>query len=50
MTPQGVAICLPNDSTLFGTVQNGLRKVKIPTPFADACVWEPVTKGMGGRL
>jgi hypothetical protein len=50
MTAQGVALCLPNDSTPFGTIRNGLRKVQIPTPFATACVWEPVGRTAGGRL
>jgi hypothetical protein len=50
MTPQEVATCLPGDSMPYGTVQNGLRKVKIPTPFADACVWEPIGRRTGGQL
>jgi hypothetical protein len=50
MTPRGTATCLPNDSTPAGTVQNGLKKVMIPTPFATACLWEPVTTRPGGLL
>ncbi len=48
-TPQGPGVdigggykgCQPNDSTPTGTVQNGLRKVEIATPFGRSCRWEP---------
>ncbi len=48
-TPQGPGVdigggfkgCQPNDSTPSGTVQNGLRKVDIATPFGRSCRWEP---------
>ncbi|HKA01897.1 MAG TPA: hypothetical protein VKE70_35545 [Candidatus Solibacter sp.] len=50
MTSQGVATCLPGDSMPYGTIQNGLRKVEIPTPWANACVWEPVGRRTGGQL
>ncbi len=48
-TPQGPGVdigggykgCQPNDSTPSGTVQNGLRKVEIATPFGKSCRWEP---------
>ena len=33
--------CLPNDSTPSGTVQGGLRKVEVQTPFGKSCRWEP---------
>jgi hypothetical protein len=48
-TPQGPGVdigggfkgCQPNDSTPSGTVQNGLKKVEIATPFGRSCRWEP---------
>ncbi|MFB3828779.1 MAG: hypothetical protein ACE15B_18565 [Bryobacteraceae bacterium] len=39
---RGVRACVPNDSTPAGAVVDGLRKVVTPTPFGDACRWEPV--------
>lgn len=49
-TPQGPGVdigggyhaCAPNDSTASGTVQGGLRKVEVNTPFGKSCRWEPV--------
>ena len=49
-TPQGPGVdigggyhgCAPNDSTPSGTVQGGLRKVELNTPFGRSCRWEPV--------
>jgi hypothetical protein len=38
----GSKICQPNDSTPFGTVQDGLRKTEISTPFGKTCLWDPV--------
>jgi hypothetical protein len=38
----GSKLCIPNDSTPFGTVQNGLRKTEIATPFGKTCLWDPV--------
>jgi hypothetical protein len=38
----GSAPCQPNDNTPVGTIQNGLRKVELPTPFGKACRWDPV--------
>ena len=38
----GSAPCQPNDSTPTGTIQNGLRKVEIGTPFGKACRWDPI--------
>jgi hypothetical protein len=38
----GRAPCQPNDSTPVGTIQNGLRKVEIGTPFGKACRWDPL--------
>jgi hypothetical protein len=40
--PGGGATCQANDSTEVGTVQNGLRKVEVATPFGKACRWDPV--------
>ena len=34
--------CSAGDATPSGTVQNGLRKVEIATPFGKSCRWEPV--------
>jgi hypothetical protein len=34
--------CQANDSTPSGTVQNGMRKVEVVTPFGKSCRWEPV--------
>lgn len=43
-TPFGFKICNPNDSTPVGTVVDGFRKASIPTPFGNACRWDPVGK------
>jgi hypothetical protein len=40
----GSKLCVPNDTTPFGTVQGGLRKTEIATPFGKACLWDPVGK------
>lgn len=40
----GSKLCQPNDSTPFGTVQDGLRKTEVKTPFGSACLWDPVGK------
>jgi hypothetical protein len=40
----GSKLCQPNDSTPFGTVQDGLRKTEIKTPFGTTCLWDPVGK------
>lgn len=37
-------MCQPGDTTPAGTVVNGLRLVKNPTPFGGFCRWEPVSK------
>ena len=37
----GFKSCQPNDSIPSGTVQNGLRKVELQTPFGKSCRWEP---------
>jgi hypothetical protein len=41
-TPFGVKTCQPNDSTPDGTVVDGYRKSSHPTPFGNACSWDPV--------
>jgi hypothetical protein len=41
-TGAGFKRCEPNDSTPPGTVVDGYRKVVSPTPFGDACRWDPV--------
>ncbi len=41
-TGGGFRACQPNDSTPNGTVQGGLRKVEVATPFGKSCKWEPV--------
>jgi hypothetical protein len=41
-TPMGFKTCDPNDSLEYGTVRDGYRKVKLPTPFGEACRWDPV--------
>jgi hypothetical protein len=38
----GTASCQPNDSTPFGTVRDGMRKIQRVTPFGSVCLWEPV--------
>jgi hypothetical protein len=40
----GSKLCITNDTTPFGTVQNGLRKTEIATPFGKTCLWDPVGK------
>ena len=41
-TGAGFRRCEPNDSTPPGTVVDGYRKVVSPTPFGEACRWDPV--------
>jgi hypothetical protein len=41
-TGAGFKRCEPNDSTPPGTVVDGYRKVVSPTPFGEACRWDPV--------
>jgi hypothetical protein len=41
-TGAGFKRCEPNDSTPAGTVVDGFRKVVSPTPFGEACRWDPV--------
>jgi hypothetical protein len=41
-TGAGFKRCEPNDSTPAGTVVDGFRKVLSPTPFGEACRWDPV--------
>jgi hypothetical protein len=41
-TGAGFKRCEPNDSTPAGTVVDGYRKVVSPTPFGEACRWDPV--------
>jgi hypothetical protein len=41
-TGAGFKRCEPNDSTPPGTVVDGYRKVVNPTPFGEACRWDPV--------
>ncbi len=38
----GSKLCVTNDTTPFGTVQDGLRKTEISTPFGKTCLWDPV--------
>jgi hypothetical protein len=40
-TGRGFKVCVPNDSTPDGSVVDGYRKVSIPTPFGNACRWDP---------
>jgi hypothetical protein len=40
----GSKLCQQNDNTPFGTVQDGLRKTEIKTPFGVTCLWDPVGK------
>ena len=40
----GSKLCQPNDSLPFGTVQDGLRKTEIKTPFGTTCLWDPAGK------
>jgi len=40
-TGRGYKVCVPNDSTPDGSVVDGYRKVSIPTPFGNACRWDP---------
>lgn len=44
----GVKACQPGDSTPDGTVQDGFRKTSHPTPFGNACTWDPVG-GLPGK-
>jgi hypothetical protein len=44
LTPLGFKVCLPNDGSAVGTVQDGYKKVSLPTPFGNACRWDPVGK------
>jgi hypothetical protein len=41
-TGAGFKRCEPSDSTPAGTVVDGYRKVVNPTPFGEACRWDPV--------
>jgi len=41
-TGAGFKRCDPNDSTPVGAVVDGFRKVVNPTPFGEACRWDPV--------
>ena len=41
---QGYKVCQPNDSTPDGSVVDGYRKVSMPTPFGNACRWDPVRR------
>ena len=41
---QGFKVCQPNDSTPDGSVVDGYRKVSMPTPFGNACRWDPVRR------
>jgi hypothetical protein len=41
-TGRGYKVCIPNDSTPDDTVINGYRKMSLPTPFGNACRWDPV--------
>jgi hypothetical protein len=43
-TAFGFKTCNPNDNMADGTVVGGFRKVSIPTPFGNACRWDPVGK------
>jgi hypothetical protein len=40
----GSKLCQPNDSSPFGTVQDGLVKTEIKTPFGTTCLWDPKGK------
>ena len=40
----GYYACQPGDTTPAGTVVNGVKLVKNPTPFGGFCRWEPVSK------
>ena len=41
-TAYGSKLCVPSDTTPFGTVQDGYRKTEIKTPFGNTCLWDPV--------
>jgi hypothetical protein len=41
-TGRGFKTCDPNDNMPEGSVVDGFRKVIIPTPFGNACRWDPV--------
>ena len=43
-TGAGFKMCEPNDSTPVGTVVNGYVKALYPTPFGQACRWDPVRR------
>jgi hypothetical protein len=38
----GTAPCQQNDTTPFGTVRDGFRKIERITPFGRTCLWEQV--------
>jgi hypothetical protein len=38
----GERMCQPNDSSAYGTVTDGYRKMSYPTPFGNVCRWDPV--------
>ena len=38
----GIRACQANDSLPAGAIQNGYRKVEVPTPFGKSCRWEQV--------
>jgi hypothetical protein len=40
----GNKACDPNDSYDTGAVVNGWKKASLPTPFGNACRWEPAGK------
>ncbi len=42
--PSGSRGCQQNDTTPFGAVVDGFKKVSAPTPFGAACIWDPVSK------
>ncbi len=37
----GFRACVRGDTTPFGTVRDGLKKVSVPMPFGSTCRWEP---------
>jgi hypothetical protein len=41
-TGRGYKTCNVNDNTPDGSVVDGYRKVSLPTPFGNACRWDPV--------
>jgi hypothetical protein len=38
----GTAACQQNDSSPYGTVRDGYRKIERVTPFGHVCLWEQV--------